>query len=181
MKFKKLEYQHKDMPLLKKDTIFRLVFMSLFLIIFVWQLISMFFNYFQNSLSMTMMIVSVIVLLVSLILTLTALIYAFRDINIINQIRHQGKAVRTISVISNNKKGSFLKMYNYLSKFIAFVMFLVLVCGVTYSVLELVYYSSITFYMPILILFAISGFNSVYHIKMEMKTIDDVQEYNALY
>ena len=99
MKYKKLEYQHKDMPLLKKDTTIRMIFMSLFLVIFVWQLISMFFNYFQDSLSTTMLIVSIIVLLVSLILTLTALIYAFRDINIINQIRHQGKAVRTISVI----------------------------------------------------------------------------------
>ncbi len=181
MKFKKLEYQHKDLPILKKDMIFRIIFMSLFLAIFIWQLISMFFNYFHDSLSNTMLIVSVFVMLISLILALTALIYAFRDINIINEVRHQGKAVRTISVISNNKKGSFLKMYNYLSKFIAFVMMLVLVCGVTYSVLELVYFSSITFYMPILILFAISGFNSVYHIKMEMNTISSVQEYNALY
>ncbi len=181
MKFKKLEYQHKDLPILKKDMIFRIIFMSLFLAIFIWQLISMFFNYFHDSLSNTMLIVSVFVMLISLILALTALIYAFRDINIINEVRHQGKAVRTISVISNNKKGSFLKMFNYLSKFIAFAMMLVLVCGITYSVLELVYFSSITFYMPILILFAISGFNSVYHIKMEMNTISSVQEYNALY
>lgn len=181
MKFKKLEYQHKDLPILKKDMIFRIIFMCLFLAIFIWQLISMFFNYFHDSLSNTMLIVSVFVMLISLILALTALIYAFRNINIINEIRHQGKAVRTISVISNNKKGSFLKMFNYLSKFIAFAMMLVLVCGITYSVLELVYFSSITFYMPILILFAISGFNSVYHIKMEMNTISSVQEYNALY
>lgn len=181
MKFKKLEYQHKDIPFLKKDTIYRMIFMCLFFIIFIWQLISMFTNYFNDTLSTLMLVISVCVLLTSLTLTLTGLFYAFKSINIMNQIRHTGKAVRTISVISNNKKGSFLKIFNILSKFIAFVMLIVLVCGVTYSVLEIIYYSSITFYMPILILFAISGFNSVYHIKIEMATIQNVQEYNALY
>ncbi len=181
MKFKKLEYQHKDLPFLKKDTGYRILFMSLFFLIFIWQLISMFSYYLSDSLSTTMLIVSIFVMLTSLILTFTALIYAFRNLNIMNQIRHSGKSVRTISIISDNKKGSFLKMFNLLTKFIGFVMLLVLVCGLTYSILEIIYYSSITFYMPVLFLFAISGFNSIYHIKAEMNTIQNVNEYNAIY
>ena len=181
MKFKKLEYQHKDIPFLKKDTIYRILFMSLFFVIFIWQLVSMFIYYFNNTLTSLMLIISICVLLTSLMLTLIGLFYAFKDMNIINQIKHKGKATRVISIISDNKKGSFLRIYNVLSKFICFMMFIVLVCGVTYSVLEIIYYSSITFYMPILILFAISGFNSVYHIKAEMITIQNVQEFNSLY
>lgn len=181
MKIKKFEYKHKDVPFIKKDIAIRMVFFTLFFIVFLWQLISMFVYFNNGSLSTPMLILSVLVLVISLILSMIALLYAFRGINLLTNIKHSGNAVRAVSLISDNKKTSFFRIYSYLSKFIAFMMFLILVCGVTYSILEIIYYSTISFYMPMLVLFAISGFNSVYHIKYEMNIIESVSEYNAMY
>lgn len=181
MRAKRFEYRHKDIPFLKKDIAFRIVFTFLFFAIFLWQLIIMFYNHSQGTLTNVMLIVSIFVLVGSLIFTLTAMLYAFRSINIINSIKRKGKAVRVVTTLRNNDKGSFIKLYSIITQIIAVVVLLVLVSALTYSILELVYYSSVSFYMPVLFLFAFSGFNSVYHINAEIDLIQNVKEFSSIY
>ena len=109
------------------------------------------------------------------------MLYAFRSINIINSIKRKGKAVRVVTTLRNNDKGSFIKLYSIITQIIAVVVLLVLVSALTYSILELVYYSSVSFYMPVLFLFAFSGFNSVYHINAEIDLIQNVKEFSSIY
>ena len=181
MKTKRFEYHNKNVPMLKKEIAFRLLFTLLFFVTFIWQFAFILREYSLGTLTTLKSVVSIIVLIVTLVFTIVTLVYAYRCINVMSSIKLHGKAVRFITILSDNKKGSFLKLYSLMNRFITLVMALALVSGITYSILELIYYSSISFYIPILFFVAISGFNSVYHIKAEIQTIKEVQEYNSIY
>ena len=181
MKMERFEYQHKDIPMLKKDIFFRFLFMALFAGIFGWQLILLISNYIKNELSPLKTIASVILLISSLMFAIISFVYAFRSLNIMQKIVLHGRAVKSISIISNVKKNSFLRIYSVVTQLISLAMLVILCCAVTYNVLQYVYFTTISYYLPILLFVSVAGFNSVYHIKAEIKTIQNVKEFNNIY
>ena len=181
MNSKKFEYQHKDIVHLKRDIIFRSLFSILFLGIFIWQFVSIIIENINNELSFIQIVVSAIVLLSSLLLSLLSLMYIFKDFRIIAAIKMNGKCISSVQILFKTDKKSFIKLYNLLIQFLTLATALVLIASLTYSILQVTYMASISFYMPILMLICISGFNSIYHIRDEIKIQNSVQEYNALY
>ncbi len=181
MKNERFEYQNRDIPMLKKDIFFRFLFMLLFIGIFAWQLFLLISNYLHGTLSPIKTIVSVALLISSLMFSLVSFTYAFRSLNIMQKVILHGTAVKTISVISNAKKNSFLRIYSFVTQLISLVMLVVLCCAVTYNVLEYVYFTTISYYLPVLLFVSAAGFNSVYHIKHEIKTIQNVREFNSIF
>ncbi len=181
MTTRRYEYHNKDIPMIKKDIVFRFIFLALFAFAFAWQFAFILRDFSLNTLTQTKTLVGIIALLMCLLFVLVALTYAYRGINIINSIKHHGKSVKNVTVVSDTKKGSFVKMYSHLTRFITLIMALALVSGLTYGILEYIYYSTISFYLPIMLLVTTAGLNSVYHITTEIKIMKEVQEYNSIY
>ncbi len=177
MKLEKFEYRNKDVPIIKKDTAFRMLFVGLFLLVFIWQLAFMIRDFSLGTLTTIKSIVAVIVLIVSLVFILVAFSYAYRSISILSDIKHYGKSVKTLTVLSDNRRGSFVRMYSLLTKFITLIMVLALLSGLTYGILEYSYFHTISFYLPIMFFVAVSGLNSVYHISTEIKVMQEVEKY----
>ncbi len=181
MKIERLEYLNKDIPLLKKDVAMRLLFMFLFLATFIWQFVLLVLNYMRGTLTSIRTILSVILLVSALMFTIISLIYAFRSFNIIQKVTVHGSSIKNITVISNIKKRSFLRIYFVITELISIAMLVVLACTTTYSILQYIYFTTFSYYLPILLFITIAGFNSVYHIKQEISTIQNVREYNSLF
>ena len=181
MKMERFEYQNKDIPMLKKEIFVRFLFMFLFVGVFAWQLVLMVKNYADGSLSPIKAILSVMLLISSLMFAIISFSYAFKNLTTMQKIRQHGSYVRAISIISNAKKDSFLKLYFVVTQLISLFMLVVLCCALTYNILEYVYFTTISYYLPILLFVSIAGFNSVYHIKQEIKTIQNVNEFNSMF
>lgn len=181
MNLKRFEYQHKDLPFLKKDILYRFVFTMLFMFVCVWQLASLVIHLLSNDLSHIMMFSSAFVLTLSMIMFFCSLLYVFKDFRIISTIKKSGRCVSSVQILFNLEKRGFLKLYQFINSVISLLTALVLIASVTYSILEAHYYSSISYYLPILVLLCIVSFNSVFHIKREIKTLETVQQYHAIY
>ena len=181
MKRKNFEYFHKDIKQLKIDITFRFIFTALFIATFAWQIVSMVMEQINGGLSLMQGVVGAIVLISTMLLSLATFSYAFKDLRIISAIKTRGKCVSTVSILFSTKKTGFVKLYNYLIQFLTLVTSLVLVACITYSVLEVAYLSSISYYMPMLILICVAGYNSIYHVKDEILTQKTVQEQAPLY
>lgn len=181
MKTERFEFQNKDIPMLKKDIFFRMFFMSLFVFVFVWQFVLFILHYMRDDLSKLNLIVTIIILIVSLLFAVISLAYAIRSLAIIQKIRLHGSAVKQITIISNAKSNSFLRLYSIITQLIAFVMIVILASAITYSILQYVYFTTQSYYLPILFFVSFAGFNSVYHIKEEIKTIQNVREFKNFF
>lgn len=181
MKVKNFEYHLKDVKQLKIDIAFRLFFSVLFVAIFVWQFASMAILSGQKSLSTMHLIISVIVLFSTLLLFLATFAYALKDFRIISTIKSKGKCLMPISILFQSKKRGFLRLYYFLIQLLTFATTLLLVGCLTYSILQVAYLSSVSFYMPFLMMICISGYNSIYHIKDEIHTQETVLEQQPLY
>ena len=181
MKSKKFEYVHKDIKQLRKDIAFRFLFSILFLSTFVWQITSMIIISVNGDLSLMQGISAAIVLISSLMLCFVTFLYAFKDLRIIAAIKMNGKCVSSVNILFSTKKSGFLKLYNFLMQFLTLATSLVLIACITYSILEITVLSTISFYMPLLFVICISGYNSIYHIKDEITTQNTVREQNPLY
>ena len=179
MNSKRFEYVHKDLSMLKKDILFRTIFGALFLAIFVWQFVMVVMDTITQSMITLKIISSVIVLISSLMMSLLSLIYIFKDFKIISVVKTRGKCVSSVSILIKTTKRSFIKLYDILMKVLLLIITLVLIASVTYTILQVSYLSFISFYMPVLFLICISGYNSIYHIKNEIKTQEMVQVYNG--
>ena len=177
MNSKKFEYQHKDIIGLKRDILFRSLFMILFLGVFVWQFIMM----FTTKLTVANSLVSASVLVTSLMLMSLSLMYIFKNFRIISAIKINGKCVSSVQVLIKTDKKSFIKLYCLLTQFLTLATTLILISSLTYTILQATYLSTVSFYMPLLMLVCVSGYNSIYHIKDEIKTQKTVQQYNATY
>ncbi len=176
-----LEYRTKDLPFIKKDLIYRLFFSVLFLVVFIWQLAEFALDSIDDNLSTIKILVTICVLLSSMMFTILCIVYAHKDLSIINEIKKHGSAVRNVRTFTNKKKDSFLKLYSTVASVIAVVMLALLCFVVTYSVLEIIYYSTISYYMPLLFLISFCGFNSVFHINYELKSMKQIGEYNKVF
>jgi len=181
MNSKIFEYTNKDSSYLKKDIAFRTFFSVLFLAIFVWQFASMVKLALKNSMNIMTIGVSVLVILCSLMMFIISMLYAFKDFRIMAAIKMNGKCVSSVQVLIRTKKRSFIWLYKLLIQILSVATALVLIAVITYSILQVSYYSTVSFYIPLLLLICISGFNSIYHIKDEMHIQNTVQEYHSMY
>lgn len=180
MNFKVFEYQHKDIPFLKKDIVFRTVFAALFFSVFVWQLITLLINVLNNNIHLGITISSTIVLLICLLFTMISLLYALKELRIVSAIRTRGKCVSSVDILHNLRKDSFIKLYSIVTEILAVATSLVLVCAVTYSILEISFYSTVSFYLPLLLTICLTGYFSMFHILNEIKIVKTVEEFHNI-
>lgn len=176
---KRFEYLHKDISMLKKDIVLRSLFSVLFLAIFVWQFVMIIVETVNKTMHITKVITSVIVLISTLLLLLINLVYIFRSFKIISVIKTRGKCVSSVSILFRTNKPSFIKLYSLLMQALTLIISLVLISSITYTILQASYLSFISFYMPILFMVCISGYNSIYHIQTEIETQQKVLVYNG--
>lgn len=181
MKLKKFVYVHKDVKQLKIDIFFRILFSTLFLGIFAWQFTTMAMYIASDKLSNPKGVISIVVLVSSLLLCLITFFYAFKDFQIIAAIKMSGQCVSSVSILFSTHNTSFIRLYNYLIQILTLGTTLVLIASLTYSFLQITVLSTISFYMPMLILICISGYNSIYHIKDEIRTQNTVEEQTPRY
>ena len=178
MNSKRFEYTTKDTAHLKKDIAFRSLFASLLLFVFVWQFAMIIKVSLNGSLSIMQICSSILVIICSLLLFLICLMYVFKDFRILAAIKINGKCVSAVQLLIRTNKRSFIWLYNVLIQFLTLITSLVLICSLVYSILQITYLSTLSFYLPLLFMICISGFNSIYHIKDEIHTQNHVQEYN---
>lgn len=181
MNSKKFEYMHKDIKQLKKDIVFRVIFSILFLLTFIWQIASMVYVSIKGTLTTMQGIVAAIVLISTLLLCVVTFFYAFKDFRIIAAIKMNGSCVSSVQILFKTNKSSFVKLYRLLTQFLTLAVSLVLVASITYSILQVTFMSTISFYMPLLLLICTSGYNSIYQVQDEIRTQETVQEQKPLY
>lgn len=178
---KRFEYQHKDMPALKKDISLRILFAILFFGVFVWQLVSLIASRKSGQATTVMTVIATIVLIFSILFVLVAVLYAIHDATTIKQINKTGKSIRVVTVFSLESKDSMIRLYALATKIIAVVMLLILCSTITYTILQYAYFTTISFYLPALLLLCLSGFNAAFHIDGQIDLIRNVYEYHSIY
>ena len=181
MHLKKFEFTNKDIPFLKKDIVWRLSFTAMFCAIFIWQFIAFIVAQTKGLMSTGRIVATIFVLVLSLMLAFIGFIYSFKDIRIVAAIQKRGSCVSTVDVLFSIKKNSFIRLYDIVCQVLAYVSLFVLLCSITSMILNAAFYSTISYYMPILILLCVSGFNGVLHIKSEIKTMQTVLEYQSFH
>ena len=181
MNQKKFEFQHKDLPFLKKDFRTRMLYIVLFVGVLIAQAAMLISSFITGKTSSIMVIISLAIIFISFMLVVLSLSFALRSLRLINVIRAHGYAVTAISVLPSMQKDRFAKIYALMSQILSVVMLIVLACGLTYSLLEFVYFTTFSFYLPLLLLVAIVGFNTVYHVNHEIKMVQSVKEYVPAY
>ncbi len=181
MAAKRYEYQHKDIPMVKKDMKLRLVFSILFLGIFAWQVLNLLMAKMSGSLSRLEIIVGTVTLVFCLMYTIVAIMFAVQDFKIIKNVNKTGRSIRYVTLFSANDKSSFIRMYTLISDIITIIMLLILASSVTYSTLHYIYYETISYYLPALVMLTLSGFNGVWHMNNEITLMKNVEEYHSIY
>lgn len=181
MQTKRFEYHYKDIPDLKKDCSIRILFSILFFAVFIWQTVMCFFQFADDSqITSALISATVFVMILSLLMGSISLLFAYRSISALNDIRKKGKSVRPMTPIFGIGKMSFARLYYIINFIIVIAMIAVLSCGVTMFILDIIYYSKVSYYLPLLVVVSLSGFNSVYHISQEIKTVKNVQEFTNI-
>ncbi len=181
MNQKRFEYQHKDIPFLKKDIIYRLSYVALFGIVFFVQLFMIIAQNIKGAATVTSMIIGSVILVASLLFALLCLIFAFKDIKNVDTIKKSGYAVSAVSVLPSIQKNGFMKMYSIFTKLIAIVMLCLFAGVATYSILEYIHFSTLSPYLPLLLFMTVVSFNSVYHVQHEIKLTETVKIYHSAY
>ena len=181
MNSKFFEYSSKDKPFLKKDIGMRIVFMSLFSLVFLWQFISIIVCAVRRTLTNLNLFVGLFACIIMLSFILVCLLYMNKSLVAMKEIKNQGRSVNSVKLLVKSDKNSFIKLYSILSIVLALVMLFVAVCGITYLILQLIYLKTYSFYLPILFFITVCGFNSVYHIRYEITTMKEVEKYNSRY
>ena len=180
MNLKQFEYRNKDIPFLYRHIAMRFLFFILFLVLFVWQIISMWIHASNGGLKFSYILSAMIVLITSLAIIILSLMYCFKNFRIITAIKEKGSCVSSVAVFFSTKKASFIRLYKFINQIFALASLLVLVCSLTYTVLQISVLSHVSFYMPVLFLICITGFYSVFQISEEIKICEQVSEYNHI-
>ncbi len=181
MNSKEFEYKSKDKPFLNKDIRMRTLFLCLFSCVFVWQIISIIIEAINSSLSNWQLISGIFIAVLSLVFVLICLLYINKSLNALRNIKNEGRSISSVLLLAKTDKNSFIRLYQILSNVLALIMLFVLISGITYLILQIVYLSTYSFYLPLLFLLAISGFNSVYHLKYEITILKEVEKYNSYF
>lgn len=174
------EYQKRDLPFLRKDLAFRIIFSMLFFAIFIWQFTT-FLPVVQNEENIVKLVVGSIVLLSSLLMFFIAFLYVFKDVRTIQTVKKFGRCSSRVQVMFDLKKGSFIRLYRFVTNLITLATSLVLVASITYAILQYNFMTSVSYYMPLLAVICLSGYNSVFHIREEIKIVQNVQAINSIY
>ena len=175
MNRRKFDYYEKDIKQLKKDILLRCGFAILILATMVWQAYTLITGYMDKSLSTLKIIVAGMVVFAGAVVFLTLLLFIFKDYRIIGTIKANGKCTSSVNILFSTEKTSFIKLYEFFMFFISLSTSLVLVAGVTYSILEVAYFATISFFMPMLVLICLASFSALYTIKDEIRTQRIVQ------
>lgn len=181
MNLKRFEYFSKDVPFLKRGLFFRFLFFVLFMAVITWQITSMIVIHSQKGLSIPEIISGVTVILLSLLLGLISIAYVFKNMKVIEAIKKHGRCICSVPMLINIKKNSFIRLYSAISFVLALLALVVLLSSLTYSLLQAAYYATVSFYLPLLVLISVAGFNSVFHLKNEIQVLTTVQEYHSPY
>jgi len=182
MNLKRFEYLNKDVPFLKKDVTSRLLFSLLYFAIFVWQFASIVIKSINKiNLSTAMIVASVFVLLVTLMFGALSLLYCFKSLKILSVIKKNGRCVSSVEILFNTEKTGFMKLYSFITEVLTIICSIVVLCSIIYAFLEMAYFASISFYMPVLVVLCCCGFYSSYHIRAEINIVKNVQMYNSIY
>ncbi len=179
MNQKKFEYQNKDIPMLRKDIRFRVLFLALFFAVFALQIASLLVNYFKDTLTKTLIFSGAIILSVSLLFIVMSLSFIFKSMRILDGVKKSGYVVSSVTTLPSLEKRSFINLYSFICNLLAVVSLLAFVCGLTYAYLQFSYYSTVSAYLPLLLLFAIIGFNTTYHVSHEIDVTKNVREYHS--
>lgn len=181
MNLKNFEYAHKDIPFLKKDLIFRATFAVMFVAVFLIQLIATLKLLVVNNLTLGNIISATVVLITTALFAFLSILYMMKSVRIIDVIHQSGRCVSSVDVLMKIDKTSFVKLYSVVCYILSLFASVVLVCSITYSFLQVTYYSSISFYLPLLVTIVLTSYYSVLHIKNEIKTMQTVNQYNSIY
>lgn len=181
MNYKVFEYHNKDIPFLKREIIFRSTFAMLFFATFVWQFISMIENINTGLLSVGKIVSSIFVLIACLLFSVLSILYVLKTLRVISVIKLKGKCVSSVEILFKLEKDSFIKLYSIITEILALIAAIVLICALTYSILEVSYYATLSYFLPLLITISLSAFYSVFHIRNEIKIVKTVEEFNAIY
>lgn len=179
MNSKKFEYNSKDRPFLIKDIRYRIMFIVLCLLVFIWQMVII-LTHTKSDISKLAIIFGIITMILSVLLILSNLLYVSKSITAIQNIKKHGHSVDNVLLLVKTNKSSFIKIYQKITNIFAFIITLMLISVATYTILQVIYLSTYSLYLPLLYLITISGFLSVYHIKYEIKILNSVQTYNAI-
>lgn len=182
MNLKQFEYLNKDVPFLRKDVFMRLAFTLLYFVVFAWQFASVVIKSINGAeITLPMIISTVAVLVICLMFAGLSLMYCFKSFKTLSVVRKNGKCVSRVDILFNTDKKGFVTLYSYITKFLTLVCSIVLLCSFVYSFLEATYFSSISYYMPVLATICCSGFYSSYHINAEIDIVKNVKTYNSIY
>lgn len=181
MNFKLFEYSNKDVPFLKKDLAFRASFAVLFFAVFAIQLISTLQNMVTNNINLGKIISSVIVISTCCLFCFLSILYMIKTQRTIEIINKSGKCVSSVNLLFKIDKDSFVKLYYIVCYALSLLATLVFVCSLTYSILQVKYYASTSFYLPLLATIVLTSYYSVLHIKNEIKIMQTVNRYHSIY
>lgn len=181
MNLKQFEYLNKDIPFLKKDIAFRLFFALVYFAVFVWQFASVTIKSIHNSITTPMIVSTVAVLVICLLFVGLSLMYCFKSFKILGVVKKKGRCISRVEILFNTEKKGFVKLYSYITEFLTIICSIVLLCSAIYTMLEIAYISSISYYMPVLATICCGGFYSAYHINTEINIVKNVQMYNSIY
>lgn len=179
MNKKRLEYMDKDVPTLKRDLRLRILFAVLFAVTFIWQFVMLIIA--SDSATTLMIVASCATMIFSIMFSFTSTLYAIKDLKILNRIKFRGKSINDATFVFNIEKRSFMRLYSLITSLLALVALLLLVATITYSILEIVYFNTISFYLPMIVAFVAWCFNSSYHIKNELYISQNVNQCNSIF
>ena len=177
-KARNVEYMSKDVPTIKKDVWLRMLFAVLFIVAFVWQLVVVFT---WQDVSKLMVVICCLVLFFSVMFGFVSIVYAMNDLQTLSTLKHKGKSIKRVTFAFNVDKHGFIMLYRFITNIFAVLALLLLVASATYSLLQLIYYSSVSFYLPMIFTFTVWCFNSAYHIKNEIYISENVYRCNSIY
>lgn len=182
MNLKKFEYLNKDIPFLKKDILFRLTFAILYFAVFCWQFASVVIKILNNEeINIGMIIATISVLLVSLLFAGISIMYALKSHKVLSVIKKKGRCVSSVEILFNTNKTSFMKLYSFITEALTIICTIVLLCSLLYTILQIGYLSTMSFYLPLLVVICICGYYSSYHINAEISIVNNVNSYNSIY
>ncbi len=179
MDTKKLEYMDKDVPTIKKDLVLRIVFAVLFAVSFAWQLVAMILSH--DNISVIMLVLSSVTMIFSIMFGFASILYAIKDLKILEKIRLRGKSINNVNFVFNIEKRSFIHLYSFITSILAIIATFLLFASLTYSVLAYIYYNTISFYLPTVLAFVSWCYNSSYHLKNEIYISQNVAQFNSMF
>lgn len=175
MGYKKIEYTHKNISQLKSENRYRILFAIFFLLVLTAQIVLFIIE--GQKLSNIKYFIGFFVMISSFLMATTSILYFLKNNRIITQILTEASAVRMSANFLNTDKSYVLKLYAVFNIILTALSSIILLCSLVYTFLEFAYYSNLTFFLPILLLICISGYNTVFHIKYEILTAENVDKY----